>query len=119
MKAAVSASAVLLLAALQPQPAQAQSVRELINQVIAAEGGVEALRALKAPTIKADAMHWEPGQSKVAEGERHQPRRTHRISRVADAIAAIANTHSPLGRLNSAPFRRTQHNSVPFAGESV
>jgi hypothetical protein len=69
MKAAVSASAALLLAALQPQPAQAQSVRELINQGIAAAGGVEALRALKALTIKADALHWEPGQSKVSGGE--------------------------------------------------
>jgi hypothetical protein len=27
------------------------------------------LRGLKALAIKADAMHWEPGQSKTADGE--------------------------------------------------
>jgi hypothetical protein len=69
MKHALLISAALLLAAIGPQPAQAQSVRELINQAVAAQGGADALRALKALAIKADAMYWEPGQSKAAGGE--------------------------------------------------
>jgi len=68
MKLALSISAALLLAISQPQPASAQSTA-LINQVIAGEGGVNALRSLKALAIRADAMHWEPGQSKEAGGE--------------------------------------------------
>jgi glyoxylase-like metal-dependent hydrolase (beta-lactamase superfamily II) len=62
-------AAVLLLGAVQPLPAQAQGVRDLINQAITAEGGVDALRGLKGLSIKAEAMHWEPGQSKAAGGE--------------------------------------------------
>ena len=70
MKYALSISAALLLLAVgQPAPAQAQSPRELVNQAIAAEGGLDALRGLKALAIKAVAMHWEPGQSKTADGE--------------------------------------------------
>jgi hypothetical protein len=69
MKYAFSISAALLLALGQLAPAQAQSPRELVNQAIAAEGGLDALRGLKALAIKADAMHWEPGQSKAAGGE--------------------------------------------------
>ena len=69
MKYAFSISAALLLALGQLAPAQAQSPRELVNQTIAAEGGLDALRGLKALAIKADAMHWEPGQSKAAGGE--------------------------------------------------
>jgi glyoxylase-like metal-dependent hydrolase (beta-lactamase superfamily II) len=69
MKYTLSISAALLLAVTQLQPAQAQSARDLVNQAIAAEGGADALRALKALSIKADAIHWEPGQSKAAGGE--------------------------------------------------
>jgi hypothetical protein len=69
MKYALSISAALLLTAGQLGPAQAQSPRELVNQAITAEGGLDALRGLKALAIKADAMHWEPGQSKAAGGE--------------------------------------------------
>ena len=70
MKYALSISAALLLLAVgQSAPAQAQSPRELVNQAIAAEGGLDALRGLKGLAIKADAMHWEPGQSKTADGE--------------------------------------------------
>jgi glyoxylase-like metal-dependent hydrolase (beta-lactamase superfamily II) len=58
-----------LLVATAPRPAQAQSARELVNEAIAAEGGAEALRALKTLSIRADAIHWEPGQSKAAGGE--------------------------------------------------
>src|SRR4029453_13779873 len=59
----------VLLAVLAPTPSHAQPVRELINQAIAAEGGIDALRALGTLSIKVDAMHWEPGQSRVAGGE--------------------------------------------------
>src|SRR3954463_5577460 len=69
MKYALSISAALLLAVGQPAPAQAQSPREVVNQAIVAEGGLDALRGLKGLAIKADAMHWEPGQSKTADGE--------------------------------------------------
>jgi glyoxylase-like metal-dependent hydrolase (beta-lactamase superfamily II) len=73
MKPVLSTLAALLVAALYgaiaPQPAQAQSVRDLVGQAVTAEGGADALRGLKALSIKADAMHWEPGQSKVAGGE--------------------------------------------------
>ncbi len=70
MKYALSISAALLLAMSQLPPAHAQSTaREVVNQAVAAEGGVNALRGLKGLAIKADAMHWEPGQSKDAGGE--------------------------------------------------
>src|SRR6476619_4703369 len=70
MKYALSISAALLLLAVgQSAPAQAQSPRELVDQAIAAEGGLDALRGLKALAIKSEAMHWEPGQSKTADGE--------------------------------------------------
>ncbi|MGZ3359320.1 MAG: hypothetical protein ACXU84_08290 [Xanthobacteraceae bacterium] len=69
MKDALSISAALLMAAGQLGPAQAQAPRELVNQAIAAEGGLDALRGLKGLAIKADALHWEPGQSKAAGGE--------------------------------------------------
>jgi hypothetical protein len=69
MKYLLWTSAALLLAISQPPPAQAQSARDLVNQAIAAQGGADALRALKALSIKADATHTEPGQSKTAGGE--------------------------------------------------
>ena len=69
MKYALSISAALLMAAGQLGPAQAQAPRELVNQAIAAEGGLDALRGLKGLAIKAEALHWEPGQSKAAGGE--------------------------------------------------
>ena len=50
MKYALSISAALLLAVGQPAPAQAQSPREVVNQAIAAEGGLDTLRGLKAAT---------------------------------------------------------------------
>src|SRR5262245_65730786 len=62
-------SAALLVVISQPPPAQAQSARDMVNQAIAAQGGADALRALKALSIKADATHTEPGQSKTAGGE--------------------------------------------------
>ena len=70
MKYSIAFSAALLLATIAPQPAHAQSrAREIVNQAVAAQGGADALRGLQALAIKADAMHWEPGQSKEAGGE--------------------------------------------------
>jgi hypothetical protein len=43
MKYALSISAALLMAAGQLGPAQAQAPRELVNQAIAAEGGLDGL----------------------------------------------------------------------------
>src|SRR5262245_6833227 len=63
-------SAALLLATIGPQPAHAQSsARDIVNQAVAAQGGADALRGLQTIAIKADAMHWEPGQSKEAGAE--------------------------------------------------
>src|SRR5881392_2465011 len=56
MKYTLSISAALLLAMSQAQPSLAQ-------------GGADALRALKGLAIKGNAKFWEPGQSKVAGGE--------------------------------------------------
>jgi len=69
MKYVGAVSAALLLAVVQSQPAQSQTAHELVNQAIAAQGGIDALRSLKGLSIKAEAMHWEPAQSKVAGGE--------------------------------------------------
>jgi glyoxylase-like metal-dependent hydrolase (beta-lactamase superfamily II) len=69
MKYAVAISAALLLGASQFQPAVAQSPNDLVNQAVAAQGGADALRALKGAVIKGDAKHWEPGQSYTAGGE--------------------------------------------------
>jgi hypothetical protein len=70
VKYSIAFSAALLLATIAPPPAHAQSsAREIVNQAVAAQGGADALRGLQALAIKADAMHWEPGQSKEAGGE--------------------------------------------------
>ncbi len=52
-------------------PSMAQTVApvDLVKQAVAAAGGVEALRAVKGITLKADAQFWEPQQSYVADGE--------------------------------------------------
>lgn len=67
MRHAAPFAALLLLAAVQP--ATAQSPTELVQQAVAAQGGADALRALKTLTIKATAQHWEPGQAVRAGGE--------------------------------------------------
>jgi len=70
MKFAALVSTCLLVPALfAVPPARAQSAREIVQQAVTAQGGAEALRALKTLSIKASAMHWEPGQSKTAGGE--------------------------------------------------
>ncbi len=66
----MSALAVLLLSLGSTPPAHAQSGhRGLIEQAVQAQGGAAALRALKSLSIKADAAHWDTGQSLVPGGE--------------------------------------------------
>ena len=70
MKYALSISAALLLAMSQVQPSLAQNgANDLVKQAIAAEGGADALRALKGLAIKGEAKFWEPEQSEKAGGE--------------------------------------------------
>ena len=62
--------AAALLAASQVGGALAQSSPgDLVKQAVAAEGGADALRALKSLSIQGDAKFWEPGQSFAAGGE--------------------------------------------------
>src|SRR5262249_40963181 len=51
------------------QPASAQAPAELVKQAVDALGGANALRAVKTMVSKADAKHWEPGQSQSVNGE--------------------------------------------------
>src|ERR1043165_6447232 len=50
-------------------PVQAQQGIDLVKQAVAAQGGAQALRGLKAISITADGQHWEPGQSYAPGGE--------------------------------------------------
>jgi hypothetical protein len=60
----------LLLVFAQQQPALAQgSGDNLVKQAVAAEGGADALRAVKGLSIKGDAKFWEPGQSFAPDGD--------------------------------------------------
>jgi glyoxylase-like metal-dependent hydrolase (beta-lactamase superfamily II) len=68
MKYALVLSAALLFAS-QVQPALAQSPADLVKNAVDAQGGADALRGLKGASIKAEAKHWEPGQSYAATGE--------------------------------------------------
>jgi hypothetical protein len=59
-----------MLVASTSGPVAAQSgAAELVRQAVAAQGGADALRALKTLVIKGEAKHWEPGQSIRAGGE--------------------------------------------------
>src|SRR5215472_6266944 len=70
MKYLLSISTALLLAMSEAQPALAQDgANDLIKQAITAEGGTDALRALKGLAIKGEAKFWEPEQSEKAGGE--------------------------------------------------
>ena len=62
-------SAALVLGAISFQPALAQQGADLVKQAVDAQGGASALRALNGLSIKADAKHWEPGQSYAPGGE--------------------------------------------------
>ena len=59
----------LLFGATLSQPAAAQSGVDLVKQSVAAQGGAAALSSAKTTIIKAEAKHWEPGQSYSATGE--------------------------------------------------
>jgi len=69
MKYALMFSTALLMAIGQMQPASAQSPGDLVKQAVEAQGGADALRALKTTVYKVDAKHWEPGQSHSVNGE--------------------------------------------------
>jgi glyoxylase-like metal-dependent hydrolase (beta-lactamase superfamily II) len=70
MKYSLMISAALLMALGHTQPASAQSnPTDLIKQGVEAQGGADALRALKTLVQKGDAKHWEPGQSHSVNGE--------------------------------------------------
>src|SRR5215831_2617455 len=69
MKYALMISAALLMAVGQGRPASAQSPTDLVKQAVGALGGADALRAVKTLVTKADAKHWEPGQSNSVNGE--------------------------------------------------
>ena len=69
MKHVLSISAALLLAASQAQPAMAQKNGNLVSQAVAAEGGADALRALKGLSIRAQVKYWGPEQSETPGGE--------------------------------------------------
>ena len=62
-------AAVLLVASQLPGAFAQSSPGDLVKQAVAAEGGADALRALKGLAIKGDAKFWEPGQSFAAGGE--------------------------------------------------
>src|SRR5215468_3224841 len=69
MKYALMISAALLVAVGHGQPASAQSPADQVKQAVDALGGADALRAVKTLVTKADAKHWEPGQSNSVNGE--------------------------------------------------
>ena len=69
MKYGLMVSAALLVAFGQAQPASAQSPQDLVKQAVEAQGGANALRALKTVVYKVAAKHWEPGQSYSINGE--------------------------------------------------
>ncbi len=69
MKYALMVSAALILGAGTLAPARAQQGSDLVRQAVAAQGGADALRSLKAVDVKAHAQHWEPGQSYSPGGE--------------------------------------------------
>jgi glyoxylase-like metal-dependent hydrolase (beta-lactamase superfamily II) len=63
-------SAAVLIALGHGLPAAAQTAPlDLVKQGVEAQGGVDALRAIMTLSAKADAKHWEPGQSFSINGE--------------------------------------------------
>ena len=65
----MTSGVALLFGAMLAGPAAAQSAPDLVKQAVAAQGGAEALKALKTISIKGDAKFWEPGQSFKPGGE--------------------------------------------------
>jgi len=70
MKHTVLISTALVFAVGVAQPANAQTAPiDLVRAAVEAQGGADALRAIKTLVTKADAKHWEPGQSNSINGE--------------------------------------------------
>ena len=69
MRYAFMLPAALIVATGLVAPASAQSPADLVKQSVEALGGADALRAIKTLVLKADAKHWEPGQSNSVNGE--------------------------------------------------
>jgi glyoxylase-like metal-dependent hydrolase (beta-lactamase superfamily II) len=70
MKYSLMISAGLLMAIGHTLPASAQTnPTDLVKLGVEAQGGADALRALKTLVQKGDAKHWEPGQSHSVNGE--------------------------------------------------
>jgi hypothetical protein len=70
MRYLLSVTAALLASTATVQLASAQQAPiDLVKAAVAAEGGVDALKALKGVTIQGESKHWEPGQSYSAGGE--------------------------------------------------
>jgi glyoxylase-like metal-dependent hydrolase (beta-lactamase superfamily II) len=70
MKYLFGLSAALLVGTAPVQYAAAKdSPADLVKSAVTAEGGADALKALKGITVKGEAKHWEPGQSYKAGGE--------------------------------------------------
>lgn len=63
----------LVLGAMLANPAAAQPAQnpaqDLVKQAVAAQGGADALKALKTISIKGDVKFWEPGQAFKPGGE--------------------------------------------------
>jgi hypothetical protein len=57
MRYALASSAALLFGMSLLQPASAQGASDLVQQAIAAQGGADALRNVKALAIKGEAKH--------------------------------------------------------------
>jgi hypothetical protein len=64
----ISAALLATTALVQVAPAKDAPI-DLVKAAVAAEGGADALKALKGVAVKAEAKHWEPGQSEKAYGE--------------------------------------------------
>jgi hypothetical protein len=70
MKYLLGISAALLVGTAPVQFAVAKDGPiDLVKAAVTAEGGADALKALKGISVKAEAKHWEPGQSLKAGGE--------------------------------------------------
>ena len=69
MRYAAFLSFALLAGAPALAPAQAQQGLDLVRAGVTAQGGVDALRALKTIAIRAHSQAWEPGQSYRPGGE--------------------------------------------------
>ena len=66
----MTSGVALLFGAMLAAPAiAAESAQELVKQAVAAQGGADALKALKTISIKGEAKFWEPGQAFKPGGE--------------------------------------------------